>query len=185
MPSPNLANVIVGPATLYTGAANSDVLPANSVALGGSWGGTWVYSGATDSGVAWNVTQNTQDITIEEQPNPAAVTVLTMDVSVSVTLAEDTIENMKISFGGTLTVNAGATPPNKVLTFNTNVNNYALGFEGLGATAGKPRRVYIPNVVSISQAQVPYRRAAEKRMYAVTFRAICAPSSITVTEITG
>lgn len=184
MPSPNLTNVIVGQATGYTGSANTDVLPANSVALGGLWGGTWVYFGATDSGVAWNVTQNTVDIRIEEQPNPAGVEVDTLDVVVAVTLAEDTIENMKIAYGGALTVNAGATPPNKTLVLNTNVNNYAVGFEGLNSY-GKVRRVYVPNVVSVSQAQTAYRRAADKRMYAVTFRAICAPSSIQIVDVTG
>lgn len=184
MPTPTLTNVIVGAATLYTGAANTDVLPANSVALGGSWGGTWVYSGGTDSGVTMGVTQNTQDIMIEEQPNPASIQPNTVDISVAVTLAEDTVENMKLTWGGSLVINTGATPPNKVLTLAATVPTVAVGFEGINPF-GKPRRIYIPAAVAVANAQVGYRRAAEKRMYAVTFRAICAPSSVTVTEVTG
>lgn len=184
MPSPTLTNVIVGQATGYTGAANTDVLPANTVALGGAWGGTWVYFGATDSGVTMGVTQNTTDITIEEQPNPASIQPNTVDISIAVTLAEDTVENMKLTWGGALVVNAGATPPNKVLTLAATVPTMAVGFEGLNPY-GKARRVYIPSAVAVANAQVPYRRAAEKRMYSVTFRAICAPSSVTITEMTG
>lgn len=184
MPSVDLTAVIVGQATGYTGVANTDVLPADTVALGGAWGGTWAYFGATDSGVTMGVTQNTTDVRIEEQPNPAAVTVDTMDITVSVTLAEDTLENMKIAWGGALVINSGATPPNKVLTFNTALNNYAVGFEGLNKF-GKARRIYLPNCVSVSATQTAYRRAADKRMYAVNFRYIGPIGSATAREITG
>lgn len=183
MPTPTLTNIIVGQATGYTGPVN-EPMPALSVALGASWGGNWTYWGGTDSGVSFGYVENTNDIRIEEQPNPAAVTVDTVDCSIAVTLAEDTLETMKLAFGGTLVVNSGATPPNKVLTMGVALNTYAVGFEGLNPL-GFARRVYVPNVVAISQAQVAYRRAAEKRMYAVTFRAICNPTSITITDRTS
>lgn len=183
MPTPTLTNILVGQATGYTGPVN-EPMPALSVALGGAWGGNWAYWGATDSGVSFGGTQNTNDIMIEEQPNPAAVTVQTADYSVSVTLAEDTLETMKLAFGGTLVVNAGATPPNKTLNFGVALNQYAVGFEGINPF-GLARRFYLPGVVGFTQSQVAFRRAADKRMYAVTFRAICAPTSIQVQDRTS
>lgn len=184
MPATDLTAVIVGLATAYTGPQN-EPLPANSVALGGSWAGNWLYTGATDSGVALGHSKNTNDIMIEEQSTPALITVTSSDIGVTITLAEDTIENMKVAYGsGSIVVNAGATPPNKVYTFNDTLATFAIAFEGLNKF-GKARRVYVPSAIAIAQADTAYRRAAANRTYATRFRAICPPTSITVTEITG
>lgn len=182
MPTPILTNVLVGGATLYTGAA-SVAMPANTVALGGTWT-SWTYAGGTESGVQFGIAKNTQDRMIDEQSTPVGVDTVSTDVTVAVTLAEDTIENIKLSAGsGTLAVNSGATPPNKVFTLADPLNQFAVGFEGLN-NYGLARRVYIPIAVISGQVLVPYQRVASKRLYAVTFRAICPPTSITVTDIT-
>jgi hypothetical protein len=183
MPTPTLTNVITGGATIYTGAA-SLAMPASTVVLGAAWPAGWTYAGGTDSGLVFGIAKNTQDRTIDEQSTPVNVDTLSTDVTVAVTLAEDTIENIKLSAGsGTLVVNAGATPPNKVFTLDDPLNTFAVGFEGKNGF-GLARRVYLPIAIISGQVAVPYQRVASKRMYAVTFRAICPPTSITVTDVT-
>lgn len=182
MPTPTLTNVLVGGATLYT-APSSTAMPALTVALGGTWT-SWTYVGGTDSGVQFGIAKNTQDRMIDEQSTPVGVDVISTDVTVAVTLAEDTIENIKLSAGsGSLAVNAGDTPPNKVFTLDDPLNQFAVGFEGVNSF-GLARRVYIPIAVISGQVLVPYQRVASKRIYAVTFRAICPPTDITVTDVT-
>lgn len=185
-PTPNSANVTVAYGYGYTAPIN-EPMPANSVAFGGSWGGNWTYTGATDQGYALGITKNANDIRIEEQSTPAQIVTDTTDVSVTFAMAEATLENLKIALGsGSLAVNSGATPPNKVLTLADPLNQVAFGLEApniFGVT--KPRRLYIPIAVIIAQIAIPLRRAAEKQMYAVTVRAVCPMSSITITDVTG
>jgi hypothetical protein len=184
MPAPNLANIVVANATAYSGPLN-EPMPANTVALGTAWGGNWTYTGGQDDSgpLTFNFSQDVQRHMIEEQSMPAAITVNTSDPSVTMTLAEDTLENMKLAFGsgGTLTVNAGATPPNKILTPADAITLVAFGFEALNLF-GKPRRVYFARAVVYASAQTPYRRSAAKRSYAITVSALVQP---VITEITG
>jgi hypothetical protein len=184
MPAPNLTNIVVANATAYSAPLN-EAMPANSVALGTAWGGNWVYTGGQDDSgpLTFNFAQNVQQHMIEEQSMPAAITVNTSDPSVTMTLAEDTVENMKLAFGsgGTLTVNAGASPPNKVLVTADIVTVVAFGFEALNLF-GKARRVYFSRAVVYASAQTPYRRSAAKRAYAITISSLVQP---TITEMTG
>lgn len=178
-------NVLVGGAKLFTAPA-STAMPANTVALDAAWPAGWVYPGATDGGTAFNVAKSTQDRMIDEQSVPVGVDVVSTDISIATTLAEDTIENIKLAYGsGLLTVNAGATPPNKVYTFDDPLDQYAVGFEGIN-TFGKPRRFYLPIAVAVvGGTPTNYTRVASKRLYAVTFRAICLPTLCSITDVTG
>lgn len=186
MVAPVLTNVIVGEATLYIAPANT-AMPADTVNLGAAWPVGWTYIGATDAGVTLTVNTNTQDITIEEQSTPALVTVTTKDVTVGFALAEDTVANMKTAYGGgTLTTQAAATGTigKDTLVLSDTLDQLAVGFEGINPK-GFFRRVYIPVAMSIASVATPYRRAAAKRMYPTTLRAICAPSSIQIVDMTA
>lgn len=186
MVAPVLTNVIVGEATLYIGPANT-AMPDDTVALGEAWPVGWTYIGATDAGVTLTVSTNTQDITIEEQSTPALVTVTSKDVTVACALAEDTIANMKTAYGGgTLTTQVAATGTigKSTLTLSDTLDQLAVGFEGVNPE-GFFRRVYIPVVVSVASVGTSYRRAAAKRMYPISLRAICAPSSIEIVDMTA
>jgi hypothetical protein len=184
MPTPTISNIVVANATAYS-APKNEPMPANTVALGAAWGGNWTYTGGQDDGgpLTFNFTQNVTRHMIEEQSMPAAITVDTSDPSVTMTLAEDTLENMKLAFGsgGTLTVNAGASPPNKVLVTADIITVIAFGFEALNLF-GKARRVYFSQAVVYAAAQTPYRRSAQKRAYAITIASLVQP---TITEMTG
>lgn len=185
-PTPTTSNVIVGQATMYTAPANTTA-PADTLADGATWLTPWVYSGATNEGVSFLVSSNTQDINIEEQSTPVMVLTTSKNIRIQATLSEDTLETMKLAYGGgTITTVAAATgvPGKKTLTLADPLDQLAVGFEGINPQ-GFFRRVYIPQVVSVADVTTAYRRAAGERLYAVELRAICPPSSIKIVDKTA
>lgn len=184
-------NVLVGIATLWYAPVDPitgpEPMPADTIGEGVDWAGNWIAPGATDQGVKITKAPKTQDITIEEQGTPALVTIDSTDVSIDTSLAEDTLANMALAYGGgtITTVAAGASQVGKsTLTLADNLALLSVGFEGINVD-GFWRRVYIPKVLSVASVDTTYRRAAAARLYPVTLRAICAPSDIVVVEKTA
>jgi hypothetical protein len=187
--------VIVGQAYCFT-APSGTAYPADDVPANQGVNGTfsdwtspagWVNIGATQEGVTLGVVQNANDINIEEQSTPARVTVSSTDISVSVVLSEDVLETLKLAYGGgTITTTAAATGVmgKKQLVLAEGITEIALGFDGLNKF-GFHRRVKIPRVASVANVQTAYRRAADARRYAVTFRALVPPSQITIFDKTA
>lgn len=180
------SKVVKGPATLWLGPVGT-AMPADTVAIGTAWTTPWAAIGATDTGVqtAWN--PNTQDTMIEEQALPVSVDLVSADFSVTVALAEDTLENIKYAFGvGSIVTTAASTGiiGKKTLTLASALNPLALGIEMVNSF-GFWRRVSVPNVVSVGQVTTEIRRIAGKRMYPTTFRATCAPEQITFVDMTA
>lgn len=188
-------NVLIGAAAMFTQPfvpGTPPALPADTVAFvdvtSGSfttWTSPWSFVGATDQGLSFNVQKNTQDETIEEQDIPVAILPTSTDVQIVVSFAEDTLATMKLAYGGgtiVTTAAASAVTGVKELTLQSNIDTIAVGFEGKNPVTGGWRRVLIPQMNVTGQVQTPYRRAAGKRIYPVTFRAICAPSQIRVRE---
>lgn len=185
-PTITTGNVLVGVGALYTAPANTPP-PADSVPLNGAWGTPWVPVGATEEGVSLQVQRETQDIRVEEQSTPVAVVANTSDVRVLTALSEDTIESMKLAYGGGTIVTTAATttqPPKKTLTLSDTLDQLAVGLEGVDVE-GFPRRIYVPLAVSVAEVTTAYRRAANNRSYAVSLRALCPLPSIVIADITG
>jgi hypothetical protein len=179
-------NVLVGNATLYTAPANT-AAPADTLADGAAWLTPWVHVGGTEEGVSFAVGVDTNDIRIEEQSTPVLVTVNQRNVRIMAALSEDTIENMKLAYGGgTIATQAAAAGVigKKTLTLSESLDSLAAGFEGK-SPQGFFRRVYIPRIISVADVTTVYRRAAGNRSYAVEFRAICPIEQITITDKTA
>jgi hypothetical protein len=187
-------NVVAGQARMFLQKllpTSVPALPLDAIALNGAWPATgvniWVPVGATLDGMHLKFQRSTQDITIEEQLTPVIVNTTAIDMGVDVTLSEDTINTMLAAYGGgTTSVVAAASgiAGKTVLTIGSDQDSFAFGFEAVNSF-GLVRRVMIPSVVSVGQAQTLYRRAADARRYAVTFRATCAPESVIVNEWTA
>lgn len=180
-PVPNPANVLVGPAYLYTAVANT-ALVANTLAFNTIWTAPWSYIGATTEGVAFASNVNTQNHDIEEQPNPALVALTSADYTITATLAEDLLDKLVIALGhGLITTVAAATgvPGTQEWNPGLTLNQYAVGFEGIN-TFGFWRRFYFAVANSVSNPTVNYRRAAAPRQFATTFHAICPPTGIRI-----
>ncbi len=182
----NTKNVLVGTAQLYIApwATVPPALPAITVTV---WAPTWVPMGATEQGVKLTVARKTVDIMVEEQPTPAQVTTDTMTISITTSLAEDTIANMKVAYGGG-TITAVAPSVTKTgtttLTLALGLDKLTVAFQGVNAH-GFTRRFYIPEVLSVASVDTSYRRAAAARLYPVKLRAICTPSDVMVVDKTA
>lgn len=177
--------VIRGYADIYYGPVGT-ALPADTVALGGTWPVGWTGVGFTDEGLEIEKSVDTDDITVEEQLTPVDVAVTGVGVAVRFTLAEDSVANMKVAYGGaSIATQAAASGVigKSTLTFNDTLDQYALAFEAKNAL-GLFRRVLIPKVISIGSVATSYRRA-DKRVYPVEFRAICDPKTIQIVEQTA
>lgn len=191
--APNLTQVMVGEAQLYYAPfgeatpGQGEPMPADTVALGTSWGGNWVAIGGTLEGVKLSKNPKTVDIRIEEQSPPADVVIDTQDISVMTTLSEEAVTNMKLAYGGgVITTQAPTTSliGKSTLVLSDVLDLLSVGFEGINPE-GFWVRAYIPKVVSAAQVDTSFRRAAQQRLWPVTLRAICPVSQIQVVEMTA
>lgn len=171
-------------------SAGTSVTITGGVAYGQSWGGNWTAVGATEQGVTVSLAPKVNQIYIEEQPNPVASPIDTMDVSIGFTLEEDLLGNLMLAVGvGSVATQAATSSVigKQTLTLGTVLNPYSVGFESINTFGnGMFRRGYIPKVVS-GQAKIDttYRRAKAARMYAVTLTAICSINDIVFVDQTA
>lgn len=187
-------NVLVGQARMFLQkkvALSAPALPADTVALGGAWpaAGTniWVPVGATQEGLNFRFQRSTQDVNVEEQLTPVQVNTSSLDMSLDMVLSEDTLNTMVYAYGGGSIVTTAAGVGQigkKELTINSDLDEYAFGFETQNEF-GFFRRVFVPSVVSVGQAETLYRRAQDARRYAVSLRVICAPEEVDIVEKTA
>lgn len=187
----NVLNVMVGTATLWVAPWSGGepvAAPADSVAQGAAWGGTWTSPGATDQGVTLNYQPKTNDIMIEEQLTPAKVTVDTVDLGLEVSLAEDVIANIQLALGGAGTITTQAATSSLIgkstLVLSDALEQLSVGFEGVNPS-GYWRRLYIPSVLSVGSVKASYRRAKSARLYALNLRCVCDLSQVQIVDMTA
>lgn len=186
----NPANVKVGHATVFIQpwiSGSPATLPADTVALGTPWGGAWADLGGTDQGFRVKVSTKTSEITIEEQSTPVDILADGKTITVSGTLAEDTMQVMRWSYGGgVLTTTAAGTGQigKTELTLQDDLDKWAIGIE-VKNKDGYFRRILVPKVIITSDVETAYRRAAEKRMYPFEAVSINAPSEFLIRDMTA
>ena len=185
-PVRTITNVLVGLATMYY-APTGTPQAADTVALGENWGAPWVHPGYSEEGLKFSFDRSTDDHNVEEQSNPVLVTIKSSDFTVGISLAEDTLENIKLAYGGgavTTQASAVGVIGKKTLKLSDTLDQLAIGFEGVNP-AGFWRRVYIPRVVSTGKVETDFRRSDSKRMYPAEFHAVCAMQDIVITDMTA
>lgn len=184
------SNVIVGVASLYIAPSGTASPAVPTIAGATSWpipSSPWVSSGFTETGVTLNVDRKTGEIRVEEQSTPVLITPDTLDVTIDITFAEDTVQNMLNAYGGgtiTTTAASSTTPGLTTLNLSDGLTAVAVLFYGVN-TFGFQRQVYIPSMVSAGKVKTEYMRMKTPRLYPATFTAVCAPSSIEITDITA
>lgn len=183
----DVTNVLVGSADLWIAPANTAAPAFLTSGLVAAPTTPWVASGFTETGVTLNVDRKVGEIHVDEQSTPALVVPDTMDVTVDVTFAEDTLPNMQTAYGGgTITTVAASTgiPGTSVLTLADALSVVAVCFIGTNAH-GLGRLVYIPSMVAAGKVKTDYQRAKTNRSYPTTFTATCAPSLVAITDATA
>lgn len=155
-------------------ATTAPALPEDSVPINGTWGAGWTHIGATEEGVTLKFSRSTEAIRVEE--SAVAVDQRTTEVTFSVdaVLSQDSLKHMRIAFGGgtiTTTPATESTPAVSKLVVSRELEQFALGFEGKNEF-GLPRRILIPVVLSVADAESQYRRAAAPRRWSVSFMSL-------------
>lgn len=182
------ANVMVGQARCFVqpyNAGSPPALPANTVALGGTWASPWAAIGATMNGLTFNFKRDVNDIMIEEQRVPVAkltkMTTFTFDLE----LSEDTLTTLQLAYGGgTLTTVAAASgqPGYQNLVVNPELQLFSFAFEAENAF-GMARRVLVPIVSIVSNAKTTFRRADQQRTYNVAAESLVEVDQCTFRDI--
>src|SRR6185437_974828 len=151
-PSWTTGNVLFGVGYLWT-AAFGTALPSDQN-LGDStqWqASNWSYAGATDQGVTLTFNPSMSNLQIEEQVTPIASLVSTATYQVTLSMAEETINNINLAYGagGTITTtapNVGTNQPGKtVLNLSSNFKSLACAILGANQQ-GYPRVFYVPKI---------------------------------------
>lgn len=183
-------NIVRGVAAVWTRPQDDAAeLPDNSLDLGGDWSGAmgdplWTAVGASESGATMRFSRSTNDITIEEQMNPTDIATTAVDPRLEITLSEDTLETMKLAYGGgtITTVAPTATSPGyRELQVAEEIEHLTIGLEGINAKT-KWRRVLWLDVLSVADVETSYRRAETQRLYACSFRLVSPMSDMLIRE---
>jgi hypothetical protein len=184
-PSILTQEVLFGTGYLYT-AQFATALPAD-IDLGdqSKWIG-WNYVGSTDQGVQLQFSPNMNNIQVEETPIPVASLVQTATFTITTSLAEETLANINLAYGGggSIATQAQATgvPGKKTLTLSTNFATLACAILAKN-DFGFPRVFVVPKIMSAGQVQTTFRRAADKRMYPITLNSLTDLSNCQVIDI--
>lgn len=189
-PTYDRRNVLTGLASMFLKAADPEepaTIPPNTLALGGVWDTPWTPPGATTEGLTFGFSRDSNDISIEEQPSPVDTRTNGLSFTADVTLSEDTIQTMRIAYGGG-TVDAVAATTTEFgyedLEISDEMEDFAFGFEGENQF-NLPRRVCIPVVKSVGDIQTAYRRADSQRSYEVSFKSLVALKDVKIRNITA
>jgi hypothetical protein len=130
------------------------------------------------------ISRSTNDITIEEQINAVDVATTALDPRLEITLSEDTLETMKLAYGGgTITTVAPATgqPGYRELVVAEDIENLTIGLEGVNSK-DQWRRVIWLDVLSVADVETSYRRSETQRLYACSFRLISPIADMKIRE---
>lgn len=163
------------------------VLPARTLALGGTWPTPWVPVGATLKGLSFNFKRDVNEIMIEEQRVPIAQLTKKSTFTFELELSEDTFQAMQLAYGGgTITTVAAATGTPGYETFvpSAELTQYSFAFEAENEH-GKARRVLVPVVVAVADAKTEYRRSDQQRTYNVSLESLIEIDQCTFESITA
>lgn len=165
----------IGFAYLWTAPA-STAEPATTILYGEDMLSPWVYVGGTLEGITMGGNTETNFHYFEEQSSPVKSTPGQGTMSVTCTLGEVTMANLKIALGaGTLATASGIT----TVTPSDIVDELAIVVDGVNEI-GKFKRLYIPRVTVSSDFELAFRRTEAIQGYQVTFQSTCLRSAIKI-----
>lgn len=167
-------------------------LPADTLLLGDAWTSPWKAVGATKEGVSARFDRTVTNITVEEVSQPVDQRTSSSGFTFTMQLSEDTLDTMLLAYGGgTITTLAAAagTKGKKTLVIAEEVDYISIGLESMAApreavTSETPwRRMVIDKVSSAAQVETAYRRAANQRVYPVTFTSLTPIADCPIVEL--
>lgn len=178
-----------GPYTITLNEAANELSSITALATIGTAvlaGGLWTPVGATDQGWKYNANKSTQTISIEEQSSPAGMSISSQAVTIEGSLSEDISRTLVLAYNATLARTAAAVgnPGYDTISLTDDVQYYAVALI-TSHYNGRPRIVYAPKWSQLANTSTDFRRAANKRMYPVSFATVCATNLIQVVNFTA
>lgn len=186
----NPNNVVVGLAAAYIMPwvlETPGILPPDETLYQAEWPEPWQHLGGTEEGWKLQVATNTAEITIEEQSTPVDILADGKTLTVTGTLAEDTLQHALWAYGGgTLTTVAAGTGVvgKTTLSLQDKLDKWVLGLETVNKF-GFYRRFLIPKAVIAGEVETAFRRAADKRMYPFEASSICPIADVEIVDMTA
>lgn len=163
-------NVVLGHGLVYITTTIGTALPADTVAKGTAFGGTWVNVGYT-KGVSAKINDERKRIDVDQSTVDVKEYISKNDASITVNMSEVTLANLKYALGqGTLST-TGST---EVLTLGDNpaISEFSIALEGQSPnTSAAFRRVQIYRATPAADVEIVMSRE-EETVYAVTFNAL-------------
>lgn len=165
----DIRNILEGEVRILVGnsirAAIPDVLPADNVPIGGSWGGGWRELGfTTEDGVTLTFERNyTEQMTAQSRTSVKNLRGTTVE-RVACQLLEITLENFReiTGYGTILTTPAGSGTyghRDYQMDSRTPLRYVAIGVEGIAPPDedGMPRRIYLPLALATATGDMVQR----------------------------
>ena len=171
-------NLILGPATLYTGLFGATE-PLDTAVNTTPAASAWTDCGATDGGVKLTIDQKFTELTVDQVVDSLGRRLTQREIMVDTNLAEPTLANLSMAMnGGTQATGAGYASLDPLnVTSATQPTYIAVILDGY-APNGFRRRVIIRKCLNTSSIQSAY--AKDKETYIpVTFNGHYVSSSIT------
>lgn len=158
------ANVISGPATLFV-APDGTALPT----LTGNASDFAAFSqpGYTDKGIEFDYASTDKDIDVDELTSPVDVLITAEKLTVTVALAETTLQNLYFAISGGVLVSANE------LTIGGKIrpSRFVLGIMGPAPTTGLIRQILIFRAIPKGTVKMHYQRK-DKLIYQAQFQAL-------------
>jgi hypothetical protein len=160
----DVANVISGPATLYI-APDGTTIPT----LTGNASDFAAFSqpGYTDKGIEFDYASTDKEIDVDELTSPVDVLITGEKLTVSVSLAETTLQNLYFAIsGGTLTTATRLDIGGKIRP-----SRFVMGIMGPAPSTNLTRQIVIYRCISKGTVKLHYQRK-DKLLYQCQFMAL-------------
>lgn len=180
-----MTNLIMGPATIYSGAFGATEPADSAVASGAPASAAWTDMGGTLGGVKLAVNQTYTVLQVDQVVDVAGRRLTARDIQVVTALAEPTLQNFAVALNGGTVATAGAPV---LVTYDpagassaTQPAYTAILFDGWGPN-GKVRRCIVRKVLSMANTELNYTKDAQAQ-FAVSFGAHYVSSVIPLFHI--
>ena len=162
--------VLIGTGTLYL-APTGTAFPADPTAAPAV---AWVDVGYSDEGWSFNVDRNVEDVNVAEELDPIDVLQTSREIHVVGASAQASLENIKTAMGGGTISTVVGPPAYKRLVAGTadQLERNALLLRVKAPGTNKNRDIQIPTIVSVAAIELGHRKAPDKSLVAMDFRAL-------------
>lgn len=173
-----MTNLIMGPATLYSGVFGA-AEPTDATVTAAPATSAWTDAGGTLGGLKFLINQTYTPLNVDQVVDVAGRRLTARDIQVQTSMAEATLQNLALALnGGTVVTAAGQNTYDPAAAISATQPAYnALLFDGWGPNQFR-RRVIVRKVLSTASVDMEYAEATQS-VLAVTWGAHYVSAAIT------